>query len=258
MSMTLSTAWLGQAQQTFDALPSTNTYVKEHAEQLPHGAAVLARRQTQGRGRLGRSWLQSGDSLAFSVLLHDVDLARMTALPLVTGVAVAAALEKLCGIAPALKWSNDVLVDGHKLCGILCESRITAGTAFAVLGIGVNLTGTREEFGLLDLVYATSLQLATGKSFDFFEVAAAICNELEPVLQDFNQNGFTDIRKRYKQYCCTLGKEVRILHAGRERTGVAVDIGADGSLICETDGETVSVNAGEVSVRGMHGYADSC
>lgn len=257
MRMKLNTMWLGKNQKYFDELDSTNTYLKEHALELAHGTVVIARRQTQGRGRLGRVWRQneSGKNLALSVLLHGADTEKMAAVPLATGVAVATALKKLCGINLGLKWSNDVLFEDRKLCGILCESRITADKAFAVLGIGVNLSGVRKDFELLDLVYATSLELATGKSFDFFEAAAAICNELEPVLDDFGENGFASIRERYKEYCVTLGKEVRVVCAGTERHGKALDIGADGSLICDISGETVSVNAGEASVRGIYGYA---
>lgn len=254
MSMLLDTVWLGKKQEYFDELDSTNLYLKEHAEKLPHGAAVIAKRQTQGRGRLGRSWKQGGDSLALSVLLHGVNAEKLLALPLAVGVAVASALEKLCGIQPSLKWSNDVLCEGRKLCGILCESRIAGDKAFTVLGMGVNLSGSRKDFELLNLVYATSLELATGKSFGNFEVAAKICNELEPVLEKFEKNGFGCIREEYKRYCVTLGREVRVVCDGGERQGRAVDIGDDGSLICEIGGETVSIHAGEASVRGIYGY----
>lgn len=254
MSMVLDTVWLGRKLECFDELDSTNLYLKEHADRLQHGAAVIAKRQTQGRGRLGRSWAQGGGNLALSVLLHNVDAKKLSTLPLVAGVAVASALEKLCGIKPALKWSNDVLCDNRKLCGILCESRLSGGKAFAVVGVGVNLSGSREDFGLLDLVYATSLKLATGKSFEIFEVAAKICNELEPVLENFEKNGFGGIREKYKRYCVTLGREVRVVRDGGERHGKAVDIGMDGSLICEIGGETVSIHAGEASVRGLYGY----
>lgn len=254
MSMVLDTLWLGRNQEYFDELDSTNLYLKEHADGLPHGAAVIAKRQTQGRGRLGRSWAQGGGDLALSFLLHGIDAEKLSVLPLVTGVAVASALEKLCGITPALKWSNDVLCEDRKLCGILCESRLSGRKAFAVLGIGVNLSGSREDFELLDLVYATSLKLATGKSFGIFEVAAKICNELEPVLENFEKNGFDSIWEEYKRYCVTLGREVRVVRDGQELQGRAVDIGGDGSLICEIGGETVSIHAGEASVRGIYGY----
>lgn len=256
MSIDFETEWLGKSLEIFDELGSTNTYLKEHADKFPHGAAVIAKRQIQGRGRLGREWQQSGgENLALSVLLHNVDPKILPVLPLIAGVAVTSALNKLCGISTVLKWSNDVLLEGRKLCGILCESRI-AEKSFAVIGIGVNLSGGAEDFERLGLVYATSLKLATDKNYGIFEVAAKICRELEPILENFAKNGFDDIREEYKRRCVTLGREVCVDCNGKKRNGKALDIGADGSLICELDGERVSIHAGEASVRGLYGYAE--
>lgn len=250
------TMWLGKSLEYFDELNSTSSYLKDNAVRLPHGAAAIAKRQTQGRGRLGRDWSQSsGDNLALSVLLHDADIKLLSALPLAVGVAVASALEGLCGITLALKWSNDVLFENRKLCGILCESRINAGKAFAVIGIGVNLSGSDEDFERLNLVYATSLKLATGKSFEVFRVASEICCKMELILENIEKNGLGCILEEYKRYCVTLGKEVRIVCDGAEQRAKALDIGEDGSLICEVGGKVISVNAGETSVRGIYGYA---
>lgn len=254
MNGALKTAWLGKSFECFDELASTNTYLREHAAELPHGAAVVAKRQTGGRGRLGRSWQGGDDSLALSVLLHGQGIDGLTLLPFAAGVAVASALEELTGVGFSLKWSNDVLFEDRKICGILCESRISSGGAFAVIGMGVNFAQSREILDGLDLVYATSLQLATGKNFGILPVAYEICNKLEPVLEKLQENGFDAIRETYKKYCSTLGREVRVITGGAEQTGTAVDIAGDGGLVLETGGGLVTIRAGEASVRGLYGY----
>lgn len=250
----LATQWLGRSFTYFDELDSTNTYCKDNADTLPHGAAVIAGRQTRGKGRLGKTWEDPGKvSLILSFLLHGQTPENLSVLPLLAGMSVCAALEKH-GIHPAIKWSNDILLENKKICGILCESRIIGERAFAVVGIGVNMLQTQADFDRHNLVYATSLHLATAKKVDIFELAAEILNEFEPILQDYSKNGFIHVRERYKSNCITLGREVRILTGEGEAHGLALDIGDDGSLICNIGGKVQVVRAGEASVRGIFGY----
>ena len=251
----LSTALLGRHFCYLKETPSTNLYCKEHAATLPHGAAVVAGCQTQGRGRLGKSWSdRAGQGLALSVLLKQQPLASLPLLPLVCGLGVARGLEKLCGLPFALKWSNDVLHGGKKVCGILCESQISGKDTFAVLGIGVNVTQTPEDFSNLNLVYAKSLFMATAKIFEISAVGAFILNELEPILQVFENSGFSALLPEYRQRCVTLGRQVQVEWEGATVTGIAVDIAADGSLLCKINGTLCAVRAGETSVRGLYGY----
>lgn len=250
----LATKWLGREFEYLGEVTSTDDYLKEHAGELENGAAVVAERQTRGKGRTGREW-QGGDGLAMSFLLHNPRIADLTCLPLVAGMAVIRALERAAGSGFGLKWSNDVLFGDKKICGILCESRISSHSAFAVAGIGVNLSQTREEFDALGLVYATSLELATGARIEKTRFAAMILNEFEPLYEKFAQSGFSAIRENYKSYCVTLGKRVRVITKAGEREGEALDIAEDGSLVCEIGGKLVHVRAGEASVRGLYGYA---
>lgn len=254
MSIELKTAWLGRSFECLEELDSTNEYLKANAFDLPHGAAVIAKRQTAGKGRLGRNWQDSGNSLALSVLLHGQSIERLAMLPLVAGVAVSDALQSLTGESFPIKWSNDVLFGDKKICGILCESKISGGNAFAVIGIGVNLAQTREDFDCLGLVYATSLKLATGKSFEILPVAYGILNKFEPIIEDFQKKGFEAIREKYKKRCVTLGREVRVISGVTEQTGFADDIAEDGGLVLKTSGGVKIIRAGEASVRGLYGY----
>lgn len=253
----LSTQWLGQSTMHFDVIGSTNDFLKSNALTLPHGQAATASLQTAGKGRLGRAWSAAGGaSLALSFLLHNWEPQRQQALPLLVGLGVSKALESLTGSVPMVKWSNDILMGTGKLCGILCESRILNSGACCVAGIGVNLTQSREDFQALDLVYATSLLLETGKIFDFYTVAAKILTELEPLLDIFSQKGFSPFREEYTDRCATVGKDV-LLHSsdGSVQQAKALDISENGSLICSVDGRLEHIQAGEVSVRGLYGYA---
>lgn len=252
----LKTVRLGRRLLYFDELASTNAYLKENAAVLPHGAAVIAQSQIKGRGRPGKSWSDpAGAGLALSLLLHGQNTSDISRLPLLAGLGVVFSLEAITGESFSLKWSNDVLYCGKKLCGILCESKIAAQGTSAVVGIGVNLAQTQPDFDHLGLVYATSLQLATGKIVPNLPLAGEICNQFEQILEDFEENGFNRLKETYKSRCITLGKQVRVITGKTEQTGLACDIADDGALICEIGGKLVPIYAGETSVRGLYGYA---
>lgn len=253
----LTTDAIGRDIVWLEEVDSTNNYVKENAGRLGHLALVIARRQTQGKGRLGRSWqFDPGQSLAMSLLIKNVRPRDLTRLPALFALGVRGGLSGLCGLELGIKWSNDIVWQGKKIAGILCESRSSAQSLTAVGGIGVNLAQTRKELDNHNLLYASSLFLATNKLFSMEEVAGAICNEMERVSLSLFQNGFAPLRDEYRRHCVTLGKQVYVTISGREASGAALDIGEDGSLLCMIDGELVAVTAGEASVRGMMGYAD--
>jgi len=249
----LTTKALGHTLVHLEQVDSTNKYARLAAHTLPDLAVVLADSQTQGKGRAGRSWESApGDGLYMSVLLKQLPPEHLSRLPLTAALGVCAGLGQLCGKRFDIKWPNDVLFEGGKLCGVLCESQLNAQSSVATLGIGVNLRQTREALDGLGLVYATSLFLATNKHFSAKMVAAAICNALETALERISR---PVLWEEYRQRCVTLGKQVKILRAGSETPARAVDIAPDGSLLCEIDGQVVPVSAGDVSVRGLGGYS---
>ncbi|MBC8571355.1 biotin--[acetyl-CoA-carboxylase] ligase [Zongyangia hominis] len=251
----LTTQVLGQNCIYLDEVDSTNDYLKREGERLPHGTVVIAERQVAGKGRLGRQWAPTDrEALAMSLLLRPFLLKQMAALPLVCGMAVARALEGLTKESFGIKWTNDVVTGGKKVCGILCESRVMAGESWAVCGMGVNLVQTEEDFAARDLPYATSVAAATGVKVEPFAVAARILNELEPLCERFAAAGFGALREEYGRQCVTLGRQVRVTDGGRTLEGTALDVGEDGNLILHVDGKVVHIAAGEASVRGMYGY----
>jgi BirA family biotin operon repressor/biotin-[acetyl-CoA-carboxylase] ligase len=252
----LQTKWLGGHYLHLDEVDSTNNFLMRHLDFL-HGQTVTASLQTAGKGRLGRNWHAGRDSsLMLSFLLRDWPLDRLSALPLVVGLGVCRTVEAVANIAAAIKWSNDVLVGERKICGILCESRITPNSlADVVVGLGVNLLQSARELEELSLVYATSLLLATGKEIDPFFFASNLLGELEILLENYAISAFPALREAYAARCLTLGREVELISPqGDVRRGTALGIGDEGELLCRIEGVVTPIRAGEVSVRGIYGY----
>lgn len=249
---------------------STNTYLKEHMDDpsFSHGTAVYTDCQTAGKGRRGNSWggtapsvmNRAGASLALSFLLRGTTIEDMGILPLLVA---SAACRGLKGLHPALKfgikWPNDIICQEKKLCGILCESRITGkGASGAVCGIGVNLTQTQEELDITGLPHAISLGIALNgqESAELSPepTARAILEAFEDIYQAYRQQGFEGLLPEYKERCVTLGKRVRVIWNQKIQEGTALDITPLGELACSIEGKVQLIRSGEASVRGMYGY----
>jgi len=219
------------------------------------GAVLIAEEQTAGRGRLDRSWHSSrGAALTFSVLLRPAGIppARISWLPLLTGVAVAAALRQRSGLDVSLKWPNDVLatqdVPGRpgKLAGILAEQ---AGDA-VVVGIGLNVTTAASE---LPVPTATSLALAGAPGQDRAEVLITILRELElwylrwAGTAEPGDAAASGLRAEYLRCCSTIGRDVRVeLPGAAALTGRACDVDGLGRLLVAAPDGVRAVSAGDV------------
>lgn len=243
-----------------DWIDSTNTEcLRRGADGAPGGLVVMAKGQTAGRGRRGRSFQSlEGKGLYLSALLRPErafsEVAQLTAW---TAVAVCRAVEGLTGLSPAIKWPNDVLLDGKKLCGILTEAGETdsAGTVKTlVVGIGVNLGQSEEDFGPELAGIATSLSQHLPKAPAREEMADALLEELDRLWRVFPA-AKGEYLAAYRARCATLGRAVRILRPDGEWEGQAVGLGEDFSLrVRFADGQEEDLTAGEVSVRGLLGY----
>ena len=208
------------------------------------GLVLVAEEQTAGRGRLGRSWsAPPGAGLIFSVLLRpsDVPPARLGWLPLLTGVAVAAAVREQTGVPASLKWPNDVLVGERKLAGILAEAHVGA----VVVGVGLNVTLRPAE---LPVPAATSLLIEGAASTDRTGLLTAILAELGQRYRTWRADpDAPGLRADYLRWCATIGREVRAeLPGGTVLTGTAVDVDDAGRLVLRSIGELVPVGAGDV------------
>lgn len=241
-----------------NCLPSTNRELKRLAENgAPEGTTLIAREQTAGRGRMGRTFYSQKDTgLYFSCLLRPgcvpTDLIHLTC---AVGVAVCKAVQKAAGVTPQIKWINDLVLENKKLGGILTELSIDPNTglvAYAIVGIGINCL--QETFPEELAEIATSLRLAAGKNCTPACLAAHLMDELESLSHTL----LTEKEKwmdAYRRSCITIGKEVNILDGKNTYNGTAVNITPDGSLLVSlADGTEKTISSGEASVRGLFGY----
>lgn len=233
--------------RVLDSSPSTNAELRELAADptVPSFAAVLTLDQTAGRGRLDRSWVApAGTALALSVLVRGA-LAHPLAswLPLLAGLSLAEALDETAPGRVRVKWPNDLLIDGLKVCGILVE--ITP-QGDAVVGSGLNLTQIAEQ---LPVPTATSLALA-GIPLGAGQLDALVAGYLSRLRGELESPGpATRLRERVVARCATIGREVEVLLAdGATLTGTATGIDSAGRLeVRGDDGEDVAVAVGDVT-----------
>lgn len=236
-----------------DKAESTNTYLLNYPEKIECGTAVYTLNQTKGRGRLGRSWEeQKGKNLAISAV-YNLPVNKLAPMPLIAGMAVVKALSSW-ELYPQLKWSNDVILNGKKLAGILCESRIEGRCARLVVGIGINLGKTTEDFAAENLQHATSLLIA-GADIPPGELAEAVAKSLGKYIEIYISEGFeSELKDEYESLCVNIGKDVIIHKKDETVEAKAIGISPDGALIYEAGGKEMLAYGGEVSVRGLEGY----
>ena len=232
-----------------DQTGSTNTWAREHLSLLGDLDAVYTTDQTKGRGRLGRTWENArGDGLYYTILVRR-PLADPLALPLLASVAAARALKELFGLDCQIKWPNDLLVEGRKVCGILCEL-VPEGI---LCGIGINLRQSPEFFVRAGLPYGGSVYGLTGvmPGPDAAQTLALLLADhgFAPLMEEFAVRGFAAIREEYRAACVNLGRPVEF-DGGR---GIARDLDEQGRLLVRTETGETAVFTGEVSVRGIYG-----
>jgi len=256
MSPLLHSADVGRRIHFLEEVVSTNDEAHRLADAgALHGEVVIAERQTAGRGRRGRRWVDSpGGSLVFSVVLRPtIAPVRAPELALVAAVAVCEAARDLGAASARIKWPNDVECEGRKLAGLLAELR-TEGAAVrhAVLGVGLNCGTARAEFPDDLRQTATSLSLERGEPVARPLAFARILESLDEWLALHEVEGFDPVRERFLQLSSTLGRRVRAevgeTGAGlRTVEGDAIDLAEDGALVVrEEGGALVRVVAGEV------------
>lgn len=239
--------WAGSV-QVVGQTDSTNAALKRTSDSAPHGSVLIAERQSAGRGRMGRSFYSpSGAGVYLSALLRpSCEAQALMSLTAQTAVAVRRALRSACGVEADVKWVNDLLLGGKKICGILTELSVEAESGrveYAVVGVGINCNQTAEDFPPELQAVAGSVFSQTGRRVDRNRLAAALIREL-------SQLPIGDWREEYRAACVTLGREVFVLQGSERRAATALDVGAQAELqVRWPDGSLGSVNSGEVSVR---------
>lgn len=253
----LKTRLLGRPLHFFETIDSTNTYAMQlAAEGAAEGTLVVADAQTGGRGRLGRSWVSpAGVNLYCSLILRPPIAASLAPqINLVAAVAVADTLAGLDGPPPAIKWPNDVLLSGKKVCGILAEMQTRGEHLQAIiLGIGVNLNARLEAFPQELRDKASSLFVVTGTPVERAAFAASLLTHLEQAYLLWLEEGFPALRAAWERYAADLiGRQIAVAAQGEAISGTVLGLDTDGALLVreQTTDTPRRVVAGEVSVVG--------
>lgn len=249
---------LSQHLEVLQTVDSTNNYLKIRGNQAPHGATVIANEQTGGRGRRGRTFLSPKDTGIYLSTLVRPNLPPAEALNFTAYVAVAICegIEKATGLQPGIKWTNDIVLGGKKVCGILTEMSIEGESGllqYIITGIGVNVNQQGFPPEIQDI--AGSLAMVAGHPIRRGRLAAELVNALDRMYAAWISGG-GDYLDRYRRACLTIDKEVKLLRAdGRVEEGFAEGVDEDFRLIVRhPDGHREYVTSGEVSVRGLWGY----
>lgn len=265
LSAELGTGIIGKNIQYFDEVDSTNARAKAIASESADGTVVVAGRQTSGRGRLGRNWESpEGTGIYLSVIIKpDIPPEEVQLITLAASVAVVGAFKEAAGIDAGIKWPNDIVLDGKKVCGILTEmSSEMERVNHIVLGIGINFSQKQEDFpeelhdkavSIVHYLLKTKPSAVVCRKSVLARAVLVKLDGLYKMLLDGKKQEIIDL---WKSMSATLGRDVKATGRDASYTGKAIDITGDGRLVimCE-DGTRRELLSGEVSVRGLLGYS---
>ena len=254
----LHTDWVAKEVLYFDTIDSTNTKAQELAEKgYPSGTLVVADKQESGKGRRGRSWVSpSGTGIFMTLMIKpDINPNNASMLTLVAALAVTKAITSVTGEEAMIKWPNDIMVNGKKVCGILTEMNAQFDYInHIVVGIGINVHN--ESFPEEISQMASSLMIeAGGKRFHRAQIIAEAMSYFEQYYDTFlKTQDLSALVREYDKLLVNRNKSVRVLDPKEPFDGKAMGITPKGELIVDTWESRKLVSSGEVSVRGIYGY----
>ena len=254
----MHTEWVAKEVLYFDTIDSTNTKAQELAEKgYPSGTLVVADKQESGKGRRGRSWVSpSGTGIFMTLMIKpDINPNNASMLTLVAALAVAKAITSVTGEEALIKWPNDIVVNGKKVCGILTEMNAQFDYInHIVVGIGINVHN--ESFPDEISQMASSLMIeAGGKRFHRAQIIAETMSYFEQYYDTFlKTQDLSALVREYDELLVNRNKSVRVLDPKEPFDGKAMGITPKGELIVDTWESRKLVSSGEVSVRGIYGY----
>ena len=254
----MHTEWVAREVLYFDTIDSTNTKAQELAEKgYPSGTLVVADKQESGKGRRGRSWVSpSGTGIFMTLMIKpDINPNNASMLTLVAALAVAKAITSVTGEEALIKWPNDIVVNGKKVCGILTEMNAQFDYInHIVVGIGINVHN--ESFPEEISQMASSLMIeAGGKRFHRAQIIAETMSYFEQYYDTFlKTQDLSALVREYDKLLVNRNKSVRVLDPKEPFDGKAMGITPKGELIVDTWESRKLVSSGEVSVRGIYGY----
>ena len=250
----LNTKRFGRNIHHFDVLDSTQTIAHKLAQDgAPEGTVVISEEQTAGRGRMARPWESAyGTGIWMTIIVRpDVTPQQASSYTLVVAVAISKAIKTLYkNVEPAIKWPNDLLINGKKCTGILTEMQAEVDCVQALLvGIGINANQMESDFSPEIADIATSLRLEAGEEINRAALVATILQYLEQYTEMFVENGFASIKDEWEQASCTIGQRIEVTTLREQFEGVASGITDEGVLQVRLDNGTVrTMYSGDVRI----------
>ncbi|MFC1943460.1 biotin--[acetyl-CoA-carboxylase] ligase [Chloroflexota bacterium] len=244
----LETRFVGQKVIYYTSLTSTMEVARQEARRgVVEGTVIVADEQTAGKGRLKRTWLSPGGNIALSIVLYP-RLAYLPSLIMLASLAVVHSIKAVTGLKSQIKWPNDVLINGRKVCGILIESDVQGNTVkYTIIGIGMNVDLRLADFPEI-LPIATSLGEELGRDVSRLSVIRCLLLEIERLYLVLSAGG--SVYEEWRDSLVTLGKRVRAVTGETIYEGVAESVARDGSLLLRgLDGSLTKIVAGDVTLR---------
>ena len=244
----LGTRLIGREVLYYPTLSSTMTVAGEQARKgAAEGTVVLAEEQTAGRGRMNRAWLAPGGNIALSLILYP-DLSSLPSLIMVASLAVVGGIAAATGLKPRIKWPNDVLINGKKVCGILIENSLQGEAVnYTIIGIGINVNLRPADFPEIQPM-ATSLADELGREVSRLEVVRSLLVEMDRLYLSVVSGG--SVYELWRDNMITLGRQVRVTEGETLYQGVAESVAPDGSLLLRGgDGKLTRIVVGDVTLR---------
>jgi len=232
----------------FPRLDSTMDIARQEAEQgAAEGTVIIAGEQTEGRGRIQRQWISPRGNIALSVILRP-HLSCLPCLIMLASLAVVGSIEKVTGLSPQVKWPNDVLINGKKVCGILIENKLKGSrVVYAIIGMGINVEIIPSEYPVIRET-ATSLNGELGTKISPLEIVQELLIEMENLYQAMPET--ESIYRAWRDRLVTLNKPVSVASGTKTLTGTAESVDRDGSLVIRhDDGSRSRIVAGDVTLR---------
>jgi BirA family biotin operon repressor/biotin-[acetyl-CoA-carboxylase] ligase len=248
VSRRLTTKFIGRKFLYYPSVTTTMDVARKEAKAgASEGTVVVAEEQTLGRARLGRTWINPPGVVAVSIILHP-EMSQLIRLTMVASLATSRCIEKATGLKTAIKWPNDVLVNGKKISGILTESALRGQSVdWAVIGIGINVNFDPKAYPEIADI-ATSLSVELGGKVSELEVLLHLLNELEFFYSALRRG--EPIYRQWRDKLETLGKVVQVKTGNDIEKGYAESVDEDGALLLRRpDGNLVRIIAGEVTMR---------
>ncbi len=244
----LETSSIGQRVIYYPRMPSTMDMARQEAKRgAAEGTVIITGEQTEGRGRVKRTWLSPRGNVALSIILYP-DVSFLPYLIMLASLAVASSIESVTGLKPQIKWPNDVLINGKKVCGILIENEVKGNkVAFAIIGIGINIDLGLPEVSEISAT-ATSLNDESGRKVSYLGLVRHLLVEFERLY--LPPPDVKSIYEAWRDRLVTLGKRVRVESGNGVLEGIAESVDRSGALrLRQADGSSAIIVAGDVTLR---------